>query len=180
MAGYVYATPEWLAEVDKSYKGDATNVDFLKGRTAEGLTLAWMVKAEPKFGIASDICFVNFLHAGVMVESSRFVPIEEAYKGIGKVEYWLFAATPDIWKRIIEKKDKYITDLMTLVPGQKTIHKVEPLIGDKVRIVSFAPYADKIVENYNRVQTVWPDEMSPTELGKHKAYVAEFKRKLGI
>jgi len=177
-----YCTPEWFEAVDKSYRGDDTNVDFFKARTSRGLILCYLVKADPEFGLESDICFCNCVKDGIMAEDSRFVSLEDAHEGIGKgeyEEYFLLASSPGDWKRVITKKDKFTTNVVSLVPGEK-YHKIECIVGDKVALVSLGPYGDKLVENYNRVQTIWPDEMSSSELKKHAAYMNELREKLGV
>ncbi|MDY6796356.1 MAG: hypothetical protein SWK76_13940 [Actinomycetota bacterium] len=177
-----YCTPEWFKAVDDSYKGDETNVDFFKSRTARGLILCYLVKADPKFGLESDICFCNCVKDGIMAEPTRFVSMEEAHEGVGKGEYdeyFLIASSPTDWKRVIQKNDKFVTNVVTLVPGEK-YHKIECIIGDKVALVSLAPYGDKLVENYNRVETIWPDDMSADELEKHVARMKELREEFRV
>lgn len=177
----VYVSPEWLEDLHNSYKEDPTNFDFFKGRTAHGMILAYVVKADPQFALDSDIIFTNFFMGGELVET-KFAPIDEAYQRLGGEEYkeyFLISSTSVDWKRVIQRKDKFITNLMTKAPGEN-YHKIECVVGDKVAIVSLAPYADRLVACLARVETIWPDEMSPTDLRKHVEYVKEFRATLGV
>jgi hypothetical protein len=170
MAGYVYTTPEWLEQVAKAFREDPTNKPFFERRTRKGLYLCYCVKADSKFGLESDIYWYDYLNLGELLEK-KFVSAEEAR--IEKPpEYLLFTSPPSYWKQVIQKKAKFVTGVVTA--------KIIVEVGEKMNAIALGAYADKLVESYNRVETTWPDEMSPTELEKHKAYVKEFRQKLGI
>ncbi|MBI4763873.1 MAG: hypothetical protein HY787_04630 [Deltaproteobacteria bacterium] len=160
-----YATPEWLEEVARIYRADPSN-EVLK--RLEKLTFCYRIHAEPAVGIDNDIYFIMGVDDGVLKEL-RFVSRTEGEQAAN----WVLAAKFDQWKRIIQKKDKFIT---TVVQG-----KVSVETGDKAELIGrVSPSADQLVFNFFKAETIWPDEMSPEELLSYKTNMSNFRKKLGI
>ena len=159
-----YCTPEWLEESGRMYR---SNLD-LEGKLRKiSAKVCFRVKAEPAWGIEKDIIFGTFIETGKLTKIAFFG--EEDAKQ--EAEY-IMTATPQEWKKILRKENKFLTDFML---GRIKLEK-----GNKVTVLGLAPYAPLLVEALTQVQIQFPDEMSGEELAKYRAYMEEFRKNMTV
>ena len=159
-----YCTPEWLEESGRMYR---SNLD-LEGKLRKiSAKVCFRVKAEPAWGIEKDIIFGTFIETGKLTKIAFFG--EEDAKQ--EAEY-IMTATPQEWKKILRKENKFLTDFML---GRIKLEK-----GNKVTVLGLAPYAPLLVEALTQVQIQFPDEMSVEELTKYRAYMEEFRKNMTV
>jgi hypothetical protein len=159
-----YCTPEWLEESGKIYASDRSLEQKLKKISAK---VCFRVRAEPAWGIERDIIFGTFIEAGKLTKIAFFSE-EDAKR---EAEY-LMAATPQEWKKVLRKENKFLADFML---GRIKLEK-----GNKVAVLGLAPYAPLLVDALTQVQIQFPDEMSGEELTKYRAYMEEFRKIVGV
>jgi putative sterol carrier protein len=161
-----YVTPEWVAQAGTNYTANPENAE----KTFRGMNifLTFRVLADPKFGLHNDICFAMHLQNGVLQPDSSLVSKADAF---AKSDF-VVCATPDVWKAVIKKQKGFISAFMT---GKIKLDK-----GNPTRMVSLASKSSAVVEAFYRVDTEWPDEMSPQRLAEYEARVSEFRQRLGI
>ena len=161
-----YATPEWLEAVARNYRSNPINQEMNK-RLGK-VTFCFRIAAEPKFGIDSDLYFIEQLDDGELKEL-RFVTAEEGKN----VATWVTAASFDVWREVIQKRLKFTT---SIIQG-----KVKVEAGDKAGIIVRAgPVAVQLADPYCSAETSWPDAMSPDDLAAYKAKLSEFRKDLGV
>jgi len=159
-----YCTPEWLEESGRMYR---SNLD-LEGKLRKiSAKVCFRVKAEPAWGIEKDIIFGTFIETGKLTKIAFFG--EEDAKQ--EAEY-IMTATPQEWKKILRKENKFLTDFML---GRIKLEK-----GNKVTVLGLAPYAPLLVEALTQVQIQFPDEMAAEELTKYRAYMEEFRKNMSV
>jgi hypothetical protein len=159
-----YCTPEWLEGTAKHYQ---TNPHFKEQLGKLSIKLCFRVKAEPAWGIDSDLIFGTFFEQGDLTQISFFD--EESALEDGE---YLLAATPQEWKRLLTKEGKFVADFLT--------GKVSLEHGSRVGILSVAPHANTLVDALTQVELRFPDEMSAKELEAYRAYVKQFRQELGV
>jgi hypothetical protein len=159
-----YCTPEWLEETAKIYGSDPDLEGKLRKLSAK---MCFRIKAEPSWGIEKDIIFGTFIEEGKLTKIAFFSE-EDAKR---EAEY-LLAATPQEWKKVLRKENKFLTDFML---GRIKLEK-----GNKVTVLGLAPYAPTVIDALTKVQIQFPDEMSGEELTKYRAYVEEFRKNLSV
>ena len=161
-----YASPEWVAAVGKNYKANPDN----QNKTFKGMTifLTFRILADPKSGIAKDIYFCSNLANGALQDDSALISKEDAEK---KSDF-ILSATPQIWKKLIRKEQGFVSSFMT---GKIKLDK-----GLAPRIIALASKSGALIESFYKVDTEWPDEMSPQRLEEYKAQVKEFRGRLKI
>jgi hypothetical protein len=159
-----YCTPEWLEETAKIYGSDPDLEGKLRKLSAK---MCFRIKAEPSWGIEKDIIFGAFIEEGKLTKIAFFSE-EDAKR---EAEY-LMAATPQEWKKVLRKENKFLTDFML---GRIKLEK-----GNKVTVLGLAPYAPTVIDALTKVQIQFPDEMSAEELTKYRAYVEEFRKNLSV
>ena len=161
-----YATPEWLAEVRKVYEADPSN-EVLK-RLGK-VTFCYRILADPRIGIdPPDLYFIQQFDDAVLKEL-KHVSQDEGVR----VADWVVSADFELWKRVLQKKYKYVT---AVIHGDVKVDR-----GDKINLIGkVAPWADQMVLSYFKTETIWPDEMSPEELAAYRAKVNDFRKKLGV
>jgi len=159
-----YCTPEWLEESGRMYR---SNLD-LEGKLRKiSAKVCFRVKAEPAWGIEKDIIFGTFIETGKLTKIAFFGE-EDAKR---EAEY-IMTATPQEWKKILRKENKFLTDFML---GRIKLEK-----GNKVTVLGLAPYAPLLVEALTQVQIQFPDEMSVEELTKYRVYMEEFRKNMSV
>jgi len=52
--------------------------------------------------------------------------------------------------------------------------------GEAPKIIALASKSPALVDAFNKVDTEWPDNMSPQRLEEYKAQVKEFRERLGV
>jgi hypothetical protein len=159
-----YCTPEWLEETAKIYGSDPDLEGKLRKLSAK---MCFRIKAEPSWGIEKDIIFGAFIEEGKLTKIAFFSE-EEAKR---EAEY-IMAATPQEWKKVLRKENKFLTDFML---GRIKLEK-----GNKVTVLGLAPYAPTVIDVLTKVHIQFPDEMSGEELIKYMAYMEEFRRNMSV
>ncbi len=164
MATYQYCTPQWLEESAKMYRSNPALQEKLKKLSA---TMCYRVKAEPEWGIDRDIIFGMFFKEGQLTKLAFFNE-EDANK---EADY-LIAATPQVWKKILRKERKFLTDFM--LGNIKLEH------GSKVGVLGVAPHANNVIECLTQFELQFPDELSAEELAKYRSQMEDFRANLGV
>jgi hypothetical protein len=159
-----YCTPEWLQASAEGYRSNPELQQAMGKLTAKVCVL---IKAMPAWGIDEDILFGGFFQQGEM-EKLDFFSAEDARD---QAEFVL-AATPQEWKKILRKENKFITDFML---GKVTLEQ-----GSKVGMLSIAPHSGAFVDILTQAELQFPDEMSPEELAAYRAHVAAFRQESGV
>jgi hypothetical protein len=161
-----YASPEWVAEVGKNYKANPDN----QNKTFKGMNifLTFRILADPKFGIDKDICFCSHLVNGALQDDSSLLSKEDAEK---KSDF-ILSAPPEMWKKLIKKEQGFVSSFMT---GKIKLDK-----GSTARIISLASKSGALIESFYKVDTEWPDEMSPQRLEEYKVQVKGFRERLKV
>jgi putative sterol carrier protein len=163
METFVYPQIEWLEAAAKLYDaGFEQKLAKLSG------TFAFRIGAEPAWGINEDIYFGLNLDAGKLKELKNCTK-ENAFKRFD----FIFGATPQAWKRVLTKKDKFVGAFMG---GRVKLEK-----GDTVGALAVGPHATTLVEVLTQpVKLVFPDDLSPEELEKFKKAFAEKRKQVGV
>jgi hypothetical protein len=159
-----YCTPEWLKENAQRYPLVPKFQHELAKLT---LNVCFRITAEPAWGIEKDILFGAFLEKGQLIRLT-FISEEEARQ---RAEF-IMAATPQEWKRILRKENKFLTDFM--------LGKISLELGSKVGVLAIAPHANTFVDVLTQIALQFPDEMSPEELETYRTYAKDFREKLGV
>jgi putative sterol carrier protein len=164
MTTYQYCTPEWLESSAKLY--DATP-KFKKALERLSVKTCFRVKADEAWGIEKDILFGAFVDKGELTRAA-FLSEEEAKK---QADY-ILAATPQVWKKILRKESKFVSDFM--------LGKIALEQGSKVGVMGIAPYSGTLVDVLTQIPLQFPDEMSPDELAQYRTHMREFRAKLCV
>lgn len=164
MTVYRYPTPEWLEESSKIYHATPRFKQALEKITTK---IFFLVRAEPAWGIEQDIIFGAITEKGALIDL-RFFSKQEAQD---KADF-ILGATPQEWKKILRKENKFLTDFM--------LGKVSLEHGSKVGVLGLAPYAGTFIEAITQAELQFPDEMSPDELAEFRSYVNDFRRRLAV
>ena len=161
-----YATPEWVEAMGKNYNADPTN----QNKTFKGMNifLTFRVKADPKFGLDSDICFATHLANGVYQPDSTLLSKEDAE---AKSDF-ILGAPPDVWKSVIKKEKGFVAAFMG---GKIKLDK-----GSAPKMIALASKSPAVVEASHKIDTEWPDEMSPDRLEQYRAEVKAFRDRLKV
>lgn len=160
-----YVTPEWLVQAGNNYRANPENEKTFKGMN---IFLTFRVTEDAKFGLHKDIFFAMHLENGVLQPDSALLSKADAFARSD----FVVSATPEVWKAVIRKQKGFIAAFMT---GKIKLDK-----GNPTRMVSLASKSSAVVEAFNKIDTEWPDEMSPQRLSEYEAYVSEFRQKLGV
>ena len=161
-----YATPEWVEAIAKNYRDNPENQNkIFKGMT---IFLSFRIQADPKFGLDEDIYFGTHLEDRVLQDDSALISKEDSEK---KADF-ILSAPPETWKRVIRKEEGFVSAFMT---GKIKLDK-----GEAPKMIALASKSPAIVELFKKIDTEWPDEMSPQRLDEYKAQVKEFRGRLGV
>lgn len=160
----LYCTPEWLEQSAAIYRATPR---FRKELEKLTTSVFYRIKAEPSWGIDRDILFGASVNKGDLEELAFFG--EQAARAKAK---YIMAATPQEWKKILRKENKFLTDFML---GRITLEQ-----GSKVGVLGLAPYANVFVDALTQVELRFPDELSQQELEEYRAYVRKFRTELGV
>lgn len=164
METYRYCTPEWLEACAEAYP---TKPQFREAFAKLATKICFRIKAEPKWGLEEDIVFCAFMDRGDL-QTLAFFSAEDAAQEAD----FILAATPQKWKQVLRKDNKFVTEFMF---GRITLGQ-----GSKVGVLAIASYADTFVDALTQFELQFPDEMSPEELEAYAAYQQEFRRELGV
>jgi hypothetical protein len=163
MTTYRYCTPEWLKESARLYRATPSLQKQLAKITSK---VFFRIKAEPAWGIDEDFLFGAIVDQGALEQLSFFNETEAK----AQAEF-IMAATPQEWKKVLRKENKFLTDFML---GKITLEQ-----GTKVGVLSLAPYANAFIDALTQVELQFPDEMSPSELAEYRSTLTEFRERLG-
>ena len=164
MATYRYCTPEWLEESKQRTRSQPKYQKELSKITAK---VFYRIRAESDWGIEADILFGGVVDHGELLEL-KFYSEEEAKREAD----FIMAASPQEWKKILRKENKFLTDFM--------LGKISLEQGSKVGVLGLAPYAPTFIDALTEVDLQFPDEMSPGELEAFRDDVREFRANLGV
>ena len=159
-----YCTPEWLEFTAEAYR---STPKFQQALASLTVTVCFLVKAEPSWGIDKDIVFGTSLRQGEL-ERVGFFSEEDAK---AQADY-ILAATPQEWKKILRKQNKFVTDFM--------LGKITLPLGSKVGMIALAPHSGTLVDVLTQAELKFPDEMTPEELAAYRAHLAAFRQELGV
>jgi putative sterol carrier protein len=155
-----YATREWIEAAASNYKANSENQNkHFKGLS---MVLTFRVLTDPGFGIERDIYFSFHIENGALKPDSGFLTASQAKE---KSTY-IAAATPAVWKKIIQKKEGFVANFMG--------GKVKLDQGSTIKFIPLGAKAPALVENFYKIDTQWPDEMSPEQLSAYKNQVRSF------
>ena len=119
------------------------------------------------WGIEKDFLFGAQIDQGQMIKLV-FYSEDEANE---KADF-ILTATPQEWKKILRKENKFLTDFML---GKILLEK-----GSKVKVISLAPHSPTLVDVLTQVPLQFQDEMTQEELDAFRAYSREFRERLGV
>jgi hypothetical protein len=159
-----YCSPEWLEESAKLYRATDHFENALNKVTTR---IFYRISAEPSWGIEKDIIFGAEVEAGKLLALSFFSEAEAK----NRAEF-ILAATPLVWKGILRKDKKFISEFM--------LGKVRLEAGSKPGLLKITPYANHFVDALTQFPLQFPDEMSSEELEEFRAGLAGFREKAGV
>ena len=160
----IYCTPEWLEESARIYRATPRLQEALKKVTSR---VCYRISAEPAWGIDRDFVFGAFVTEGVLDEL-RFFSESEVKE---KAEF-VMGATPQVWKLILRKEHKFLTDF--------TLGKIKLEQGSKVGVFGLAPYANGFIDALTQVNLKFQDELSPQQLEEYRQYASQFRSRLRV
>ena len=165
MTTHYYCTPNWLQESKEIYNSNPQAKEKLKKVSAK---MAYRVKAEPSWGINKDVYFCAYFESGEL-NKLELITKEAAFDA-----QYLMAATPKVWKNVLTKKSKFITDFM--------LGKIKLENGSKVGVLTVAPHANDILNALvpASMTLVFPDELPADELEQYRSNMVEFRKELGV
>jgi hypothetical protein len=73
---------------------------------------------------------------------------------------------------VIKKQEGFLSSFMT---GKIRLNK-----GDAPKVIGLASKSPAVVDLFHRIQTEWPDEMSPQRFENYKSQVTEFRKRLKV
>lgn len=159
-----YCSPEWLEESARLYRATDRFENVLKKVTAK---IFYRILAEPPWGIEKDIIFGAVVEKGKLLELSFFSEAEAKQRSD-----FILAASPQIWKSILRKDSKFISDFML---GKVTLES-----GSKPTLLKITPYANHFVDALTQFELQFPDEMSEEEVKTYQADLSEFRENAGV
>ena len=159
-----YCTPEWLEESARIYR---ETPDFQQKLAKVTVKVFYRVRAEPAWGIEQDILFGAIVEEGELLDLGFFS--EEDARDTAE---FIMGASPQEWKKILRKENKFLTDFML---GKITLEQ-----GSKVGVLGLAPHANTFIDALTQVELEFPDELSAEELEAYRAYQEEFRARLGV
>ena len=159
-----YCSPEWLEESAKLYHANDHFQNALKKVTTK---IFYRISADPAWGIEKDIFFGAEVDAGKLLELAFFSEAEAQ-----KRSEFILAATPQIWKGILRKDTKFISEFM--------LGKVKLESGSKTALLKITPYANHFVDALTQFPLQFQDEMSAEELDICRADLSGFRETAGV
>lgn len=159
-----YCSPEWLEESARLYRATDHFENALKKVTTK---IFYRIKAEPTWGIDQDILFGAVVEEGKLLELSFYSEAE----GQKRADF-ILAATPQVWKGILRKDKKFISEFM--------LGKVTQESGSKPSLLKITPYANHFVDSITQFELQWQDEMSAEEVETFRADLSDFREMAGI
>jgi hypothetical protein len=127
----------------------------------------YRIIAEPTWGIEKDIIFGAEVDAGKLLELSFFSEAETK----NRAEF-ILSATPQVWKGMLRKDKKFISEFM--------LGKVKLESGSKPGLLKITPYANHFIDALTQFELQFPDEMTPEELEAYRIDLSGFREKAGV
>jgi putative sterol carrier protein len=159
-----YCTPEWLEESGKRY---STSDHFEKALSKVTTKIFFRIKADPSWGIDKDFIFGADVDAGKLLDLGYYS--EEKTKERAEL---ILSATPQIWKGILRKDTKFISEFML---GRVTLEA-----GSRVELLKITPYANHFVDALTQFEIQFPDEMTEEELEAYRVDLTELREAAGL
>jgi len=159
-----YCSPEWLEESARLYRATDRFEKALKKVTAKAF---YRITAEPAWGIEKDIIFGTVVEAGKLLEISFFSETETQERAD-----FTMAATPQVWKGILRKDKKFVSEFM--------LGKVKLEAGSKTELLKITPYSNHLVDALTQFELQFQDEMSPEEVKAYRDDLAKFREETGV
>jgi hypothetical protein len=159
-----YCSPEWLEKSASLYRATDHFENALKKVTTK---IFYRIKAEPTWGIDQDILFGAVVEEGKLLELSFYSEAE----GQKRADF-ILAASPQVWKGILRKDKKFISEFM--------LGKVTQESGSKPGLLKITPYANHFVDSITQFELQWQDEMSAEEVETFRADLSDFREMAGI
>ena len=163
MTAYRYPSQEWLDASAARYRASPETQEGLRKVTTR---IVYRIKAEPAWGIDHDLLFGAVVEKGVLHEL-RFYAEAEATA----IADYVMAATPQEWKKILRKENKFLTDFM--------LGKIALEQGSKAGVIGLAPYAPLFIDALTRVDLTFPDELAAQELEQLRRDLQAMRARLG-
>lgn len=164
MGNIRYCTPEWLEAMKAAFDTNPEYEEKLKKLTTK---VGWLIRADPEWGIDSDIIFCTSLTAGKL-EDIGFYSEDEARSTME----FIVAATPQDWKKLLRRENKFLTNFML---GKVTLEH-----GSRVGMLSLVPYTDTVMDLLTEVDLQFQDEMSDEELDAYQEKMVAYRAEHGV
>jgi len=158
-----YCTKEWLEESARLYNATDHFENALKKVTTK---IFFRITAESTWGIEQDFIFGAEVKAGKLKDLGYFSESD----ALDKAEL-ILAATPQIWKGILRKDNKFVPEFM--------MGKVKLEEGSRVELLKITPYANHFVDALTQFDLQFPDEMTPEEMETYRADLSMIREGLG-
>jgi hypothetical protein len=159
-----YCTPEWLSESARLYR---ENPKFQQELSKVTTKVFYRITAEPAWGLDQDILFGAIVEKGILHEL-KFFSFQEAKQ----IAEFILSATPQEWKKILRKENKFVTDFL--------LGKIALEQGSKVGVLGIAPYANHFINALTQFELKFQDELSPEEVEEYRSYANDFRARLGV
>lgn len=159
-----YCSPEWLEESEKLYQATDHFENALKKVTTK---IFYRINAEPAWGIEKDIIFGAEVDAGKLLTLSFFSEAETKNRAD-----FILSATPQVWKGILRKDKKFVSEFM--------LGKVKLESGSKPGLLKITPYANHFIDALTQFPLQFPDEMSAEEVEAYRADLSGFRETAGV
>ena len=85
---------------------------------------------------------------------------------------FILSATPQEWKKLLRKENKFVTDFM--------LGRIKLEHGSKVAVLSLAPHSHTVIDALTQVEIQFPDEMSEQELIDYRSHMEAFRAELNV
>ena len=159
-----YCSPEWLEESARLYRATDRFESALKKITTK---IFYRIAAEPSWGIQDDMMFGAVVEEGKLIELSFYSEADAQ-----KIADFVLAARPQVWKGILRKDKKFISEFML---GKVTLES-----GSKTGLLKITPYANHFVDALTQFELQFQDEMSSEEVETYQADLIEYRQKAGL
>ncbi len=159
-----YCSPEWLEESARLYRATDRFETALKKVTTN---VFFRIKAEPTWGIDDDILFGAQVEQGKLLELAFYSETQA-----NEIADFILAATPQVWKGILRKDKKFISEFM--------LGRVPLDSGSKTALLKITPYANHLVDSLTQFELQFQDEMTADELENYRADLSKFRKEAGV
>ena len=159
-----YCSKEWLEECGRLYGTTDALENALKKVTAK---IYFRITADPTWGIDEDMIFGAELIEGKLLDLAYYNEADAQ-----KEADFILATTPQSWKGLLRRDNKFITEF---VKG-----KIDLEQGSKVELLKITPYANYMVDVMTQVEIQFQDEMSPEQLEAFRTDLTNYREEIGV